>query len=479
MNARDRATPATPEVPAQVDVAVIGAGPAGMAAASLAARAGLVTALFDEQLTPGGQIYRAVTETPVQRRAVLGNDYWHGAGLARDLLASGALYVPGATVWSLSREREIGISRAGGSQLLQAQRVIIATGALERPFPVPGWTLPGVMTAGAAQILLKSGGLAPEGRTILAGCGPLLWLLAAQYLRAGVTIDRILDTTSDASRAAATPHRWSFIASPYLAKGLALLAAVRSRIKVTSGVTALRAEGEGRIERVVFRRGSGAEESLPVDTLLLHQGVVPNVNLAMSVGIEHRWDDEQLCWTPVVDADGTTPVDGIAIAGDGAGIAGAQAAEFRGRLAAIAAVRALRPGAALPDDAPLRAQLARYERGRRFVDLLYRPAPQFRIPSGDTIVCRCEEVTAQQICDTVALGCPGPNQMKSFLRCGMGPCQGRLCGLTVTELMAQQRKVTPQEIGYYRLRPPVKPITVAELAALPKTEAATKAVVRL
>jgi bacterioferritin-associated ferredoxin len=93
-------------------------------------------------------------------------------------------------------------------------------------------------------------------------------------------------------------------------------------------------------------------------------------------------------------------------------------------------------------------------------------------------VCRCEEVTAGQIRETVALGVVGPNQMKSFLRCGMGPCQGRLCGLTVTEMIADARGVPPQEVGYYRLRPPVKPVTLAELAALPKTEAATRAVVR-
>jgi bacterioferritin-associated ferredoxin len=118
-------------------------------------------------------------------------------------------------------------------------------------------------------------------------------------------------------------------------------------------------------------------------------------------------------------------------------------------------------------------------RGRRFLDKLYRPAKRFRIPKDDTIVCRCEEVTARQIVETVALGCPGPNQMKSFLRCGMGPCQGRLCGLTVTELMAEARGVPAQQVGYYRLRPPVKPITVAELASLPKPEAAVKAVVRV
>ena len=120
----------------------------------------------------------------------------------------------------------------------------------------------------------------------------------------------------------------------------------------------------------------------------------------------------------------------------------------------------------------------RWSRGRRFVDTLYLPAVQFRIPSGDTVVCRCEEVTAQQITGTVKLGCTGPNQMKSFLRCGMGPCQGRLCGLTVTELIAAQRKSTPAAVGYYRLRPPVKPITLAELASLPISEAERKAVER-
>ena len=97
---------------------------------------------------------------------------------------------------------------------------------------------------------------------------------------------------------------------------------------------------------------------------------------------------------------------------------------------------------------------------------------------GETLVCRCEDVTAKQIADAIALGCPGPNQMKAFLRCGMGPCQGRLCGLTVTELLAQARGVSPAEIGYYRLRPPVKPVTLGELAGLPTNEAAVKAVVR-
>jgi bacterioferritin-associated ferredoxin len=214
--------------------------------------------------------------------------------------------------------------------------------------------------------------------------------------------------------------------------------------------------------------------------LLLHQGVVPNVNLAMSAGIEHRWDDLQLCWSPVLDRDGSTSVEGIAIAGDGAGIGGAGAAIARGRIAARAAVEALAPAAAakLVPMSTFRASLAQAERGRAFLDTLFRPARQFRIPSGDTIVCRCEEVTAKDVLDAVAIGATGPNQLKAYRRTGMGPCQGRLCGLTVTELMAQARGKTPQEIGYYRLRAPVKPITLAELAAVPKTEADIQAVVR-
>ena len=174
-----------------------------------------------------------------------------------------------------------------------------------------------------------------------------------------------------------------------------------------------------------------------------------------------------------------TNVEGVAIAGDGAGIAGAEAAVERGRIAGIAAARAL-DGATekLPDEPAARRTLAKYTGARAFLDAFYRPARAFRVPTGDTIVCRCEEVTAAQVIETVGLGVEGPNQMKSFLRCGMGPCQGRLCGLTVTELIAETRGVPPAEVGHYRLRPPVKPITLAEIASLAKTESAVKAVVR-
>ncbi|MEP7083872.1 MAG: FAD-dependent oxidoreductase [Betaproteobacteria bacterium] len=469
------------------DLVVIGAGPAGLAAATEAATRGLSVALVDEQSAPGGQIYRAITTTPVQRRDILGNDYWHGETLVSAMQSSGALYSPSTTVWAVTRLGvdaagfEIGLSAHGAAQLISARHVIVATGAQERPFPIPGWTLPGVMTAGAAQILLKSSGLVPGANTVLAGSGPLLYLIAAQFAAAGAKIECLLDTTPRGRLRHVLRHAPGFISSPYLAKGWALLRAAQSHSRIVKHVEKLAALGNGKLETVRFHV-DGRAQDMRADLLLLHQGVVPGINLSNAIGCAHHWDASQLCFTPTVDEWGATSIPGITIAGDAGGIAGARAAEARGRLAALHAVSALQTLAPAQRDsqaATARRELARWTRGRRFVDALYQPAPQFRIPTGDTMVCRCEEVTAQQIADTVKLGCTGPNQMKSFLRCGMGPCQGRLCGLTVTELIAKARGVAPAETGYYRLRFPTKPITLGELAALPQTDTSIEAVVRV
>jgi octopine oxidase subunit A len=464
----------------QYDVAIVGAGPAGLAAAAIVGKAGLSTLVLDENAQSGGQIFRSITSTPVKRRNILGEDYWRGEELVADARVSGATIIHDATVWSLDRDLQIAVSILGQSQMLYARRVILATGALERPFPIPGWTLPGVMTIGAAQTLLKSSGLIPDGKVVLAGTGPLLWLFAAQILRAGGAIEAILNTTPRGNYARALPYLTAFLFSPYWAKGLELMREVKRKVAVISNIVSLAALGDARVNEVLFTIADGAERRMAADMLLLHQGVVPNVNLAMAAGAVHRWDDRQLCWTPVVGADGNTTVKGIAIAGDGAGIGGAAAAIERGRIAALAALDALAPQRMdmLLDRRRVSWALRRAERGRAFLDVLFRPAPQFRRPEGDTIVCRCEEVTAAQIAETVALGIEGPNQLKTFLRCGMGACQGRLCGLTVTELIAQARGVSPDAVGYYRIRPPVKPIALKELAAMPQTEQAVKAVVR-
>jgi len=470
-----------------LDVAIVGAGPAGLAAATLCAERGLSSSLYDEQPAPGGQIYRGVSASPLARREIFGDDYWSGRSLIGSFERSGARYVRSASVWSVEHRDAgtfaLGITHgppnARETMSVTARAVILATGALERPFPIPGWTLPGVLTAGAAQILLKTAGVVPRGRTVLAGCGPLLWLLAWQYLRAGVDIAALLETTPRGRLAQVLGHAPGFMLSPYFAKGLELVRTVRRRVRVVEYVTSLAVEGTAAAAAVRFGV-DGTMQALPVDQLLLHQGIVPDVNLASAAGCSLAWNDVQACFAPVVDAWGGTTVPGIYVAGDGADIAGALAAEARGRLAALAVVNALGRGDGRQrerDAQRHRRDAARALRGRLFLDTMYRPAEQFRIPEGDTLVCRCEEVPASTVAQIARSGCAGPNQMKSFTRCGMGACQGRFCGLTVTEIIAREQGRDPSDVGHGRLRFPVKPVTLSELASAPVTPDAEEAVV--
>lgn len=454
--------------PETVDVVVIGAGAAGMSGAVALADLGLGVVLLDEQGSPGGQIYRGITLAPLSRRDMLGPDYAHGNQLAQALASSTVRYEKGAAVWQVTRDHQVSYLRDGRLHTLNAKAVLLATGAMERPFPIPGWTLPGVMSAGAAQILLKSSGLAPSEPVVLAGCGPLLYLLGWQYLRAGVPIKALVDTTRPEDYWRARRHLFAALrAWPYLRKGLELMRSLRvAGIAHYTGAEQLAIEGEEAATALTFTVG-GKSVRIASRCVLLHQGVVPNIQFSQSLRAGHEWDTDQLCFSPVVDAWGELDVPRVYVAGDGAGIGGAQAAAVQGQLAALGIAAQLATISTAQRDqqaAPLRVSLESNLRIRPFLDALYQPKEQNRIPADDVMVCRCEEVTAGDLRGFVALGCAGPNQAKSFGRCGMGPCQGRMCGLTVTEVIAKARGVSAAEVGYYRIRPPIKPITLGELA---------------
>ncbi len=468
------------------DVAILGAGPAGMSAACSATALGLSTVVLDEQHSPGGQIYRAIETSPLTDRSILGKDYWHGASLVDNFARSGAIYEPRTTIWGLTPPQadshwQIGVSRDGAASFVDARHVVLATGAQERPMPIPGWTLPGVLGAGAAQILLKSSGLVPSGRVVVAGSGPLLFLLITQLARAGARIARVLDTTPRGRLRTTLRHWGAFALSPYAAKGLRLALEACAKAKFERHVDAIEAAGSTHLEAVRYRTG-GRERSVAADTLLLHQGIVPNINLAAAAGCTVQWDAQQASFRPRVDAFGASSIYGLSIAGDAAGIGGARMAEAQGRLAAFHAAYVLgRLNAAEFKQRTQEAkrELAHWSRGRAFVDAMYCPSGTFTIPDDRTIICRCEEVTAGAVRKAIRMGCQGPNQLKSFLRCGMGLCQGRFCGLTVNALFAHERNIVPEQVGYYRLRFPIKPLTLGELAALPQTLQSVQAVVRL
>lgn len=453
----------------KVDLLIVGAGPAGLAAAVEARARGLSVALLDEQSAPGGQIYRGVDAASEQSRAVLGEDYAAGAELTRAFAASGAQHVAGASVWNVGRDLQVNFLQQGANRALQGRHIILASGAMERPFPVPGWTLPGVMGAGAAQILYKSAGALPREPVVLAGCGPLLYLLASQYLAAGVQLKAVVHTTTASAYLRAAKHLPGALRGwRDLRKGLRMLGHLRSRqVPVYAGAEDFAIEGTEHAEAIRFRQG-GRRHRIETSLVLLHQGVVPNTQFSWALRAPHRWDEAQLCWVPETDAYGQIEDTGIYLAGDCRGIVGAKASASQGRLAAIAVASKLRPeaGTALKlRENAVRAELRVQLQIRPFLDAVYRPMDSHRKPQDDSvIVCRCEEVTAGQIRGYAQLGCQGPNQTKAFGRCGMGPCQGRLCGLTVTELLAESRGVAPAQVGYYRIRPPIKPVTLGELA---------------
>jgi len=454
------------------DLAIVGAGPAGMAAATQAVACGLSVTVLDQNPAPGGQVYRAA-EAPLGRAGgaagLLGADYAKGGALVATFRASGATYLPGAAVHDLGRDGTLGYVDAEGAAVLRPARVLIAAGAMERPVPFPGWTLPGVMTAGAAQTLLKSSGLVPGDPVVIAGSGPLIYLVTAQLLEAGVQIAALVETAGNWR--AALPHLpAAALAGPELWQGLRWLRRIaRARLPRYRAARLIRAEGDGRLEAVEIE-ASGRRHRLPCALLLVHEGVVPSTQLAQAAGCTQAWDEARAAWATVTDRMGRTSQPHILAAGDGTGVRGARAARHAGTLAALAAARDLgKIGSAELSRraAPHRRALAGIERVRPFLDALYRPREEVLAPPDDeTIVCRCEEVTAGEIRAIARMGVQGPNQAKTFCRAGMGPCQGRMCGGTVAALIAAESGRSMAGIGHLRIRPPVKPITIGEMAAL-------------
>jgi NADPH-dependent 2,4-dienoyl-CoA reductase/sulfur reductase-like enzyme len=454
------------------DLLIVGAGPAGMAAAVTASSYGLTVRVVDDQPAPGGQIWRGVESVAATPRLpLLGDAYREGVDRAAAFRACGALYQPQTQLWQLEPGFRAFLTREGQVRIVTASAVILATGAQERPAPFPGWTLPGVLTVGAAQILLKTANSVPANPVWVAGCGPLALLYMTQLLAAGGRIAGFLDTAPRGRTLAALRHLPRGLRRPGdLAKGLSWSRALkRAGFPIIRHVSELRAEGNGRLERLHYRTEDGREGEAAAEVLLVHEGVVPNIHATLAFGCAVIWHAAQHCYVPVLDAWGETSQANIFIAGDGAGIGGAEAAEPRGRLAALRI--AARHGKLSDTSAEAaarteRAALSHALALRPFLDALYAPRREVFVPAEQTLVCRCEEVTAGDLGDRAAEGRPGPNQLKAFTRAGMGPCQGRQCGYTVVHIVAAAQNRPVEEVGFFRIRPPLKPVTLGELASL-------------
>lgn len=453
------------------DCAIIGAGPAGLAAACAARECGLEVALLDEQPAPGGQLFRNV-ESPLTQHILDETDKRTGLELVARFRESGTDYRPQSTVWAIEGHT-ICFSRNGVSEHLSASHIILAPGGMERPVPFPGWTLPGVMGAGGMDILLRSASL-PEIHAnkpiVLCGNGPLLLLLACHLLDAGAPVAAWLDTGDMGRRLAALPHMLPALGDrAYLAKGLRMARRVlTSRIPIIRNVRNVRAEGDGHVEFVRYTDAKG-EQRLPAGMLLRHEGIIPRTHIPNALGLELTWDTVQRCWHPVTDMFGRTSCEHIAIAGDSAFVHGGDASLLKGRLAGIDAARRLHVISEAEADyrhAEALHGLRRLVRARGFLRHVFAPRPEiFEVPD-ETIVCRCENVSAGDIRAAVREGFTNVNEIKRFTRCGMGPCQGRMCGQALAEIAAQATGLSPQSVDMLHIRMPFRPVTLNEYCTL-------------
>lgn len=460
------------------EVVVVGAGPAGISAALALNAVGVSVLLLDEQPAPGGQVYRAIDKVFNERAEILdlfGSDYAEGRNLTGLLPSSGVELSADTTVWDISDDNDvlsIGVLKQGEAKVIYPKHIILATGAMERPTPFPGWTLPGVMTVGAAQTLFKDSALVPTSRPVIVGSGPLVYLFTRQLIAAGVDSAVLLDTGSRSIPIKAWKDLLPIVVSDPkpLIKGMSWLRTIRhSNIDHQYGVTSLTAKGENRLQSIEYSR-NGKTFELEADLLLVHDGVMPNSHLAMAASCDHRWNDQQAYWRPVLDENGLSSQRNISITGDSAGIKGAESAQCSGQIIGWHVARKLGyidDGRCRYETQGYRKKMHRINRLRRFLDTCYPPFDYFQTPLNDqTIVCRCENVRSGDIQAVAKIGCMGPNQAKAFTRCGMGPCMGRQCGNSVSQIFAHCHGKPVEEIGHYKIRSPIRPITVGELSRL-------------
>jgi NADPH-dependent 2,4-dienoyl-CoA reductase/sulfur reductase-like enzyme len=442
-----------------MSVVIVGAGPAGIRATQTLLFHGVKACLIDESLRGGGQIYR---RQPANFRRTAKQLYGFEASKAEsvhrtiDQLAAQIDYRPETLVWNAENGRLDTLSN-GHASVVEYSQIIVATGATDRILPVPGWTLPGVYSLGAAQIALKYQGCAIGERVVFCGSGPLLYLVAYQYAKAGANVVAVLDSAPFSAQCRALP---ALLGQPItLAKGLYYRSWLTAHgIPVHQGATLEGIDGEQRVAAINWTQGK-RQQQLDCDAVAFAHALRSETQLADLLGCEFHWSELNRAWLPVRDSAGRSSVEGVYLAGDGAGIMGADAAEMAGERAALAV---LEDTVVLIDKGRtnyLEHKLATIERFRHGLETAF-PFPTDwadRAPD-ELIVCRCEEVSAGEIRAVVDDGHWEINRVKAHCRVGMGRCQGRMCGSAAAEIVAQRSGRALNEIGRLRGQAPIKPL---------------------
>lgn len=464
---------------------IIGAGPAGLGAAIEASRAGLACTVVDEATHLGGQIYRqAPRGFAVKNPRALGRDYLRGEALRAEFaeVADNVDVLSGTSVVGIWGDgRDLVCASGDRTTALRADRLVIAAGAYDRPVPFPGWTLPGVMTAGGAQALVKTMRVRPGRRALVAGTGPLLLVVASQLHKVGVEVVAVLEAGRPSWSPAQLPKIWAEWgllrdALDYWwtlrRAGIPLL--FNHTVFAAHGEREVEAASYGPVDPETWRPHLAEATRVDVDLVVAGFGFVPNTELTESAGCRHDYANELGGWIPIRDPFMQTTVPGVFAVGDGAGVAGSLVALEEGRIAGITAAEQAGTIDAREADRRREGPNARlYSLGqvRGILDEISRMRPglsEFATP--DTLMCRCEEVSLAEVRGAIDQGARDLQAVKLLTRLGMGPCQGRNCAPSTATLLCGALGCHPADVGRINPRPPVRPVTLGALAKMAKDE---------
>jgi len=457
----------------KVDLVVLGAGPAGVAAANVASKEGAEVVIIDENSSAGGQIYRAPPNEFQPQNSFKSDEFREGEKQRNILENSDLTALFKHRVWSVSSDLVVSTVGPNGLSSWHARSLIIANGALERIIPFPGWTIPGVIGLAASTILLKSQYVLPGQSTVVAGCGPLLIAVANGIIKSGGKVSAIIDLNSKSDWIKAFPRLFS--RPDQLFKGMSWFANImKAGIKLYGGHAVTNTKQVDNVLRISIAPINSAgsildsknQKIVEGDCLAIGHGLFPSTEITRLLKAKHIYDPLKGGWVPLIDDDFRSSIPGVYIAGDATGISGAFSAVQKGRIAGMAAVRDLNVMSSQKYKAKIKSELIILKKNENFgkaaVRLMkFRPELIQTITS-ETIVCRCEDVFRSEIDEAIESGARDLNQLKAWTRCGMGPCQGRTCSEAIEAILAS--KVGSRELaGQWTGRTPLRPVPIEQI----------------
>ncbi len=459
------------------DLVIIGGGPAGIAAAATAAKHGLDVAIIDERPTLGGQIYKRVGPGfKVKSAKEVGKDYFLGEELIAELNQSSVEVFFETLVVTIEDSSVVIVKHGQSAEKLIYKKLLISPGAYDRPVAFPGWTLPGVITAGAAQSLVKTQRVLPGSRIFFAGSGPLALAFPAQLSSYGANIVGIVEAAPRPGILKAIRILFAVIGNLDLMRDAAKYQfhLLSNRIPMKYQRIIVSANGKDRVESVTHARVDrnwrvipGTEKTVEVDALCVGYGFFPSVELFRLLDCEMAYEESRGGTVVKLDRWGATSVANIFGAGDGTGISGSYVAIARGRLAALKIATELGKISekSLPElAAGYQKTLTRRMKFQSAINRAYEiKSGIYELADNQTIICRCESVKLESILPVLE-STVDPSVVKAYTRCGMGLCQGRNCQRQISALIAKKQNIPISEIAQATPRFPTKPISLGQIA---------------